>query len=196
MRVFLSRLLDWLLGPESSPVPPLTIAAEPLEGVVLYQVHCNLREIAPPTFPRTLHAHRDLSDPARPEHLRQMCAGILNRGDGTMMRDKNEIIFHVKRGQHHVSISVLPADISALYDWAGEGNGGSCVRGGISTKRTATRSSRRHRIGRRTPPCPAPAKPGPARMQLNTCSRYAGPKPGPRIIAFFMQYYSIFNLNG
>ncbi len=87
-----------------------------------FNVYSTRLEIAQPEFAYTLHARRDLQDPALFEHLSGFCGYILGLGDGAMTADKYHVILHVQRVQQHLSISIGADDMAALYAWAEQAN--------------------------------------------------------------------------
>ena len=106
-----------LFGRKADTAPP-----EPVGETVLFNAYCTRLEIAQPCFAHTLHARRDLSDPALLEHLNGFCGHIFGLGDGEMTRDKYHVILHLQRVQQVVGISVGVGDVEAFYEWAKQAN--------------------------------------------------------------------------
>lgn len=92
------------------------------DDMILVNAYSTLLSLPKPDFAHVLHARRDLSDPELLPHLDGFCGYVLARGDKQMSRNKYHVILHLQRVQQHASLSVAPAELPALYEWARKAN--------------------------------------------------------------------------
>lgn len=101
---------------------PQAAAATVTDDMLLVNAYSTLLALPKPEFAHVLHNRRDLSDPELLPHLDGFCGYIMARGDGAMTPNKYHAILHLQRVQHQASLSVAPAGMPALFEWARKSN--------------------------------------------------------------------------
>jgi hypothetical protein len=88
---------------------------------ILVNAYCTTRELPPLEFPHSLRSLRDLNDAELAEHLDGVAGYIASRGEA-MTQTRYQVIRHVQRVRHHLSLEVEPEDMDAFASWAWSAN--------------------------------------------------------------------------
>lgn len=112
---------------EAAPGPEASQAA----GGLLVNVYATCGALPPIDFAHVPHARRDLSDPELGEHLQGFLGYIQAQAQGgPMTKARYHLIRHVQRVQHHLSLTLDPAQLDAYATWAAEANAVAFLRDG------------------------------------------------------------------
>jgi hypothetical protein len=88
---------------------------------VLVNLYCTHRAPPPLGFRHALHQRRDRSDPELLNHLHGF-AGYVAKQGGPMTAPRFNLIQHILRVQHHLSLEIGPAEHAAMTAWARAAN--------------------------------------------------------------------------
>jgi hypothetical protein len=120
----LIKLISGLRAMLGKPPRPTTDTggADASEGL-LVNAYATRGTLPPITFPHSLHARRDRSDPELAPHLAGFLGYIQAQAtNGEMTKARYHLMRHVQRVRHQLSFSIDPSQLDAYAQWAAEAN--------------------------------------------------------------------------
>lgn len=102
------------------PPPALTTADQ--EDDLLINAYCSIHTLPALDFPHTIQGKRDKSNPALDEHLRGFAGWVRSLSGGEMTKARHDVLRHIQKVQHHVSLLIQPNNMVRFSDWAVEAN--------------------------------------------------------------------------
>lgn len=124
---FLKKLFAPKAVPALAPVP-VAAALPPTDKFVdhdddlLINAYCSLRLLPALDFPHLIRGKRDAGSPALHEHLRGFSGWVKSMAGGEMTKARYDVLRHIQKIQHHVSLSVHPSDLDRFNAWARDAN--------------------------------------------------------------------------
>ncbi len=85
---------------------------------IVINAYCTHRLLPPLTFPHELHSCRDRRDPELCEHLNRLMEFVAGPGEREMTQTLYQVMRHIQRVQHHLSLHVAEDDLDAFSQWA------------------------------------------------------------------------------
>ncbi|WP_157667709.1 DUF4272 domain-containing protein [Comamonas serinivorans] len=111
-------------APAIAPVPaPPALARAPEDQPVLVHVFATLREGVSPPFASLTLEHLDTRHPEMAEHLTGLMRYVQGRNPADMTPRRHALWRHLQRVQHVWRLTLMPAQLEALGQWAGAVNG-------------------------------------------------------------------------
>jgi hypothetical protein len=106
-----------------TPAPPPPAAAPvPVDEPVLVHVFATLRETPAPRFACLAQEHLDTASPEMAEHMAGLIQYVQGRNPAAMTQRGHALWRHLQRVRHLWRLSLMPDQLEALGQWAGEIN--------------------------------------------------------------------------
>lgn len=125
---FLKKLFTSKAVAEAPPPPEAPVSAPAAETFVdhdddlLINAYCSTHTLPALDFPHIIQGKRDKSNPALDEHLRGFAGWVRSLAGGGMTKSRYDVLRHIQKVQHHVSLLIHPADMHRFSAWALEAN--------------------------------------------------------------------------
>ena len=101
---------------------PASVAPEPEDAPVLVHVFATLRDPPAPRFACLAQHHLDAADPELAEHVAGLIQYVQGRHPAEMTQRRHALWRHLQRVRHLWRLSLMPGQLEALGQWAGEAN--------------------------------------------------------------------------
>lgn len=111
--------------PAPAPVAAALPSADKFVGHdddVLINAYCSLCLLPALDFPHLIRSKRDADNPALHEHLRGFAGWVRSLAGGEMNKVRYEVLCHIQKIRHHVSLSIHPSDMDRFNAWARDSN--------------------------------------------------------------------------